>query len=281
MKVMVVIAFIGVLFFSAISNAATFIYFNSEEGDYIGQGIEQTLTSDDGTFNATVFDNGVTFYFQGTTFWSLSFAAPEEETLKPGAYENASRYPFQSPTHPGLDISGDGRGCNQSSGRFDILEISYTSEGEIDRFAADFEQHCEFAEPALFGSIRYNATVGFPLKVNIKANGSHTPISIKVGQTVKISATIDSGDDEGILAEHWLGMTGTYGAQWRNGKKWNLNPKQPKMWFYRPISNKNYTFNWKPKAQGIYMFQFIVDKQINKKPNTQFVDHVVITVLPN
>jgi hypothetical protein len=84
-------------------------------------------------------------------------------------YENAARYPFQSPTQPGLEVSGDGRGCNELTGRFDILEISYTSQGEIDRFSADFEQHCEGADSALFGSIRYNATRGFPLKVDINA----------------------------------------------------------------------------------------------------------------
>lgn len=282
MKVMFWSVIIGVIFFSATSNAATFLYFNSEPGDYIGQGIEQTWTTDDGVFTVTgnASSNVVSINFNGTSWWYLNFAAPKDQTLQPGHYEDASRYPFQSPTLPGLSVYGDGRGCNTSIGRFNILEISYSAEGEVDRFAADFEQHCEDAEPALFGSIRYNATVGFPLKVDIKANGKHTPIIVRVGETVEISVATDAGDDQGILAEYWLGRSGTYGTQWFNGKKWGTHV-WPKMWLHQSITTADYKFNWTPEAPGIYIFQFVVDYQLDRKLNTQFADHIVITVLEN
>lgn len=284
MKAMFWSVIIGVMFFSATSNAATFLYFNSKPGDYIGQGIEQTWTTDDGEFNAigNVSTNVVSINFNGTSWWHLDFAGPGGQTLQTGSYENANRYPFQSPTLPGLSVYGDGRGCDTLTGRFDILEISYSAAGEIDRFAADFEQHCEGSAPALFGSIRYNATIGFPLKVDIKANGKDTPIIVNVGQAVEISVTTDAGDDKGILAEHWLGRSGTYGPpQWFIGKNWVNSILSPMMWFRGSVTTSNHKFIWTPKIAGIYIFQFVVDYKLDRRLNTQFADHVVITVLQN
>jgi hypothetical protein len=43
--------------------------------------------------------------------------------------------------------------------RFDILEVEYDPSGDVVSFAADFEQHCEGDDPALFGSIHYNSTL--------------------------------------------------------------------------------------------------------------------------
>src|SRR5262249_42878490 len=74
-------------------------------------------------------------------------------------YENATRFPFNSPTKPGLSVDGDGAGCNELTGRFEILELVTDSSDDVQRFAADFEQHCEGGEPALFGVVRYNSDV--------------------------------------------------------------------------------------------------------------------------
>jgi hypothetical protein len=72
-------------------------------------------------------------------------------------YELATRFPFQAATVPGLSVSGEGRGCNTLTGRFEVLEVTYGPSGEVLTFAADFAQHCEGMGPALTGSIRYNA----------------------------------------------------------------------------------------------------------------------------
>jgi len=44
-----------------------------------------------------------------------------------------------------------------SSGRFVVREANYAIDGTVNSFAADFEQHCEGAEAALFGSVRINS----------------------------------------------------------------------------------------------------------------------------
>ena len=143
------------------ARAGTLLFLNSQAGDYIGQGEGRLITPADGTFTASrTFDNGVNVDFAGTApgdFWSAAFAAPMSATLVPGIYEGATHWPFQAASSPGLSVYGGGRGCNTLTGRFAVLEATYGADGKVESFAANFEEHCEGAAPALFGSIRYDA----------------------------------------------------------------------------------------------------------------------------
>ena len=89
--------------------------------------------------------------------WAFNFAADTGRPFAAGYYTAARRYPFT--TFNGLEASGSGRGCNALTGRFVVREIVFGSGGTIQRFAVDFEQHCEDVVPALFGAIRYNSTI--------------------------------------------------------------------------------------------------------------------------
>jgi hypothetical protein len=131
--------------------------FVSDPGDYIGGGQARLFTLDDAFITSRYSDNGghfglTVFPFSGG-FWFLDFAAPQGSQLVPGAYEGAVRYPFQSPSQPGLSLSGDGRGCNTLTGRFDVLDAAFGPNGYIERLHARFEQHCEGATPALYGDV--------------------------------------------------------------------------------------------------------------------------------
>ncbi|HEY2941458.1 MAG TPA: FG-GAP-like repeat-containing protein [Vicinamibacteria bacterium] len=147
----------------------TVLFLDSQPGDYVGAGLQQTFTPLDGTFSgSTLFGGGVQVSFQGPShFWYLHFAPLTGATLVAGAYPEAQRWPFQSPTHPALDVSGDGRGCNVLVGRFVIYELVVNGSGTVLQFAADFEQHCERAAPALFGSIRMNSSVAIQPRVAV------------------------------------------------------------------------------------------------------------------
>jgi len=140
----------------------TALYFDSQPGDFIGQGLERTWTPADLTFRvlasspSTIWIRADNFP-SGSVWWDLNFAAPANAVLTPGTYEDAIRYPFQSPLMPGFSVSGSGRGCNELAGRFIIYELVTNAAGEVQQFAADFEQHCEDGVPALFGAIRFNA----------------------------------------------------------------------------------------------------------------------------
>ena len=143
----------------AVPASGTFLYFNSQQGDYIGGGIEQLYTSADTSFNASLPPGGGYFraaVIQGpyTHWWYVDIAAPPGQPLQIGSYTNAERASFRTAGHPGLDISGDGRGCNTVSGQFDVTDLQFAPTGELLVFDATFEQHCEGGPAALFGRIR-------------------------------------------------------------------------------------------------------------------------------
>jgi hypothetical protein len=162
-------------------------------------------------------------------WWDVAFAAPEGQILAPGVYDNARRYPFQSPKVPGFSLSGHGNSCNQLQGRFVIYEVTFDGSGNLLRFAADFEQHCEMEIPATSGAIRFNATTRaalipfdgvYPLyRVTIvpPLNGSVTAAGIQCG--ADCSETYASGGTMAITATAapgfvFVGWTGDCSGSW-------------------------------------------------------------------
>jgi hypothetical protein len=248
-------AFIALLASMAVAAghaATTALYFASPAGEYIGGGITKTWTPADGNFSATTnFDNGVTIYFDGgETNWRLEFAAPQNALLSVGSFLEATRYPFQSPTKPGLSVSGSGRGCNTSTGQFTVKELTYGSNNTVAIFAADFEQHCEQPDKApLRGTVLYNAVtstittitsgtptaaVNYSLKptIEVDANGN---ISLTVALTVSrnhqgrqgrtfLAALV--GDDTYFNDGHgWIRYTGGTMPAYRSGPISDINIK--------------------------------------------------------
>lgn len=122
-------------------------------------------------FSSTNFDQGVTINYDDGNFWSFDFAAPsydpvantnDGQQLVAKFYDNATRFPFNSPTRSGMDISGNGRGNNQLSGWFNVLEAVYGTDGVVERFAVDFRQYDENLDqtgPSLYGSLRFNSDI--------------------------------------------------------------------------------------------------------------------------
>jgi hypothetical protein len=174
---------------------------HSEGGDSIGVGQDYLYTPADGEFfiqasdvtgdglvdNAFIFFDGF-FVGNGFDFWQLSFNTYRLGiNLTPGIYNRAQRAPFTPAGHPGLDVAGNGRGCNQSSGKFIVLDaqFDYTqSQPRVVSFAAQFEQHCEFGSRALFGTIYFNYTPTVTMSVD--------ETTITGGQTVHGTVTLSS-----------------------------------------------------------------------------------------
>lgn len=154
------------------SSMPTAVYLNSTPGDYIGQGVIQQLTPSAGVFTAnhnvgdcynSTFGDCINIAFNGGAFnsWSLTFATPVGASMTDGQYLGATRYPFNSPVVPGIEITGQSRGCNQSAGSFKILGLTLNADNSVASFAADFTQFCD-GGPALNGSVRFNSTVPVP-----------------------------------------------------------------------------------------------------------------------
>jgi hypothetical protein len=133
----------------------------SESGDYIGGGTERFF--DDANAELHVAEGGwaVDLQVDGGTYgesFSLTFQAANGRVLGPGWYPDAQRWPFQASGRPGMAISGEGRGCNQIAGNFEVRDIAWSPTGTLQRLWLIYEQHCEGGTRALFGEIRIGTT---------------------------------------------------------------------------------------------------------------------------
>ncbi len=146
----------------AVPDTGTFLYLNSEAGDWVGGGREVLLVPAEGQRigGALRFDHFNAFVCCTSQNWNVDISAPQGQPLGVGSYTGAAR--LSTPTLPQLDISGNGHGCNTMSGSFDVTEVSFSSLGEITVFDARFEQHCEGAAPALFGRVRIESPPPVP-----------------------------------------------------------------------------------------------------------------------
>jgi FG-GAP-like repeat/Divergent InlB B-repeat domain len=139
------------------SGQTTALFLDSEPGDVIGQGRQQTLTATDVKFSvvaATSIDVTIRVGSPTSRPWVLRFQASDGMM---GSHEEAGIASLVS-RGAGLEITTAGRGCRRVVGRFHVYEMTFSSPGTLATFAADFEQHCEDQGPALFGALRYNSS---------------------------------------------------------------------------------------------------------------------------
>ena len=203
-------------------SAQSLLYLASDPGDWVGGGQTTTLTQLDGLFRAGgVPQSQIYVQFIGTTNWYLTFSPPSGGTLAPGTYEHAAR--FQSPSTPGLDVSGAGHGCNMVSGRFVVLEAVFGPSGETQVLAIDFEQHCEGGAPALFGSLRYNSAVPFTPRPTAARTFMLTPC--RVVDTRQAGGPLQPGADRMFSTAGACGIPPTATALVANVTV--TNPTQP------------------------------------------------------
>jgi hypothetical protein len=136
--------------------------YTSDPGNFVGGSQRRTYTDADGVF-ATHHEPGLVaidfahHLLQGVQ-WSLYFQAPEGSELLPGFYPDASNAGF--PRKPGIDVIGTYT-CFEV-GDFIVSDAVYAPNGDVERFAADFELHCDNGNPLLFGYVRINSDVPPP-----------------------------------------------------------------------------------------------------------------------
>jgi Right handed beta helix region/HYR domain len=128
----------------------------SQPGDYIGQG-QTYFTTDATTFDARYYPFGPKQDILVTGFgYFMLFGGVGSTNLSVGTYSSASRFPF-SESFPELDIFGNGRGCDDVCGSFQIFELHTDGDGNLDRLWMTFTQHCECSMAPLSGEVRFNS----------------------------------------------------------------------------------------------------------------------------
>jgi uncharacterized repeat protein (TIGR01451 family) len=171
----------------ATPDSGSYVYLQSDFGDYIGAGGTYTYTRANAQLNAVAGGGLLQVSIKGDQDWSGDFQAmvglPQ---LQPGYYGELQRYPFHNTVRGGLSWSGEGRGCNTLRGWFVVDSISY-SNGELSAVELRFEQRCEGGAAALRGKIRVvaNDTTSPPGPVEPPPAGLWSPAP---------GATPDSGN---------------------------------------------------------------------------------------
>ena len=194
------------------------------DGDWVGGGTQREFDARNSSLSVSGSPGYLTVNVSGGTagdYFSLDFAAQPGDILTSGGiYTNAQRAPFREASHPGIDIYGDGRGCNTDSGQFEVKDIATDSSGSISRLWIVYEQHCEGGRAALWGEVKLNepapsaATVALPGVVrwpttDVGAPNTVVPVTVIANAPVTIngvSLTGTNASDFAIRANECSGL---------------------------------------------------------------------------
>jgi hypothetical protein len=168
----------------------------SRSGDYIGVGGDYSYTPLNSTISAS---GGPTGIHVRTDSWSADLAPGAGTELRPGTtFTGATRYPFNG-SGPGLDVSGQGRGCNALTGRFTVHEAAYDEYDRLRQLSVSFEQHCDGNREALFGSITWRADrPGAPLPPGVRVATDRT--TYRHGQTAVVTTRVSDAEVVSVYA---------------------------------------------------------------------------------
>jgi hypothetical protein len=136
------------------TSPVSYLRFESSSGDYIGQG--KSYAYENGNLTLMPFQGGVQCRVAPNGNWTLLFGAGRGRNLDVAEYRGAKRHPF-SDESPGIELTGNGRGCSTISGEFRVWEFEQKGNTVV-RLAVDFVQRCEERMPPIVGMLRYNST---------------------------------------------------------------------------------------------------------------------------
>ena len=100
-------------------------------------------------------------FVDGTQSFEVRFSASNDgDRPEVGPYPDAQKAGVDKPAGaPGLSFFADGEECATVTGSYVVDQADYDGTGALTAFAARFQQHCDGAAAASFGTVAYNATV--------------------------------------------------------------------------------------------------------------------------
>lgn len=167
--------------------------FSGDPGDYITGGGSykyDTLAGDELSASASADGGTVSISLDGTTgdWWFVDFDAPNGQSLTSGTTYTAVRYPFNG-TGAGFSLDGNGRGCNELTATFTVIEAVFEN-GGVTSFHATFEQHCEGSEPAARGEVHIGpAPTPLALTTTVAPTGTVSPVSGRARVNAELTCT--------------------------------------------------------------------------------------------
>jgi hypothetical protein len=132
---------------------------SGDAGEFVTSGKTWTLKSPAQDIQLTQNGPGdiqISFGHEEKEF-DTSFSTNLGKRFEVRSYVGAQRWGFASEGNSGLEISGDGHGCNGIVGSFSVTKVDYTPEGKISKFAATFVQRCDDSKLSARGTIDVQA----------------------------------------------------------------------------------------------------------------------------
>jgi hypothetical protein len=180
----------------------------SDHDEYVGAGGQRFYTPATGQIAVRGTPGDLTVSVSGGTFgdaFTLEFAAPRGEQLRPGVYGDAQRAPVRDAGRPGLDVNGWGRSCFGVNGRFEVKDLALSG-GVVQRLWIVYEHHCERHVAASFGEVRLGepgpagrvgvapSIVRWPLG-DLDHAGEPVPVHVRVADAATLGSVSIGGAD--------------------------------------------------------------------------------------
>jgi hypothetical protein len=133
-----------------------YVYLESQEGDFIGQGRNYLYTQADAVLRPNAAGGSLSMLAHGDERWTGDFQLPAAFTrLRRGYFPDVLPFPYVEPDRASLDWMGEARACGFLTGWLAIDAVEY-EHGRLVAFDLRFEQHCEGQDPALRGKIHWS-----------------------------------------------------------------------------------------------------------------------------
>jgi hypothetical protein len=137
--------------------SGTYVYLESQPGDYIGAGRTYLYTPTTAIISSGEGPGNVEIRVMGDLYWDGTFQGMSTlDRLKPGYYGSLRTYPVHNPAKGGLRWYGDNRGC-QLEGWFVVDNITYV-DSIMTSVEIRFEQRCLPSTGVLRGKIHWDST---------------------------------------------------------------------------------------------------------------------------
>lgn len=137
--------------------AGSWARFDSDPGDWVGQGNTYSYTAESSSIIAQARGVRLDVFVAGGEGWIGNMSIPQSlGRLQPGTYQWLTRIDFSDPAKGGIYWSSDSRGCNESLGSITIDTVRYVAD-TLDAIDLRFLHYCD-GGPALRGVIHWRAT---------------------------------------------------------------------------------------------------------------------------
>jgi hypothetical protein len=138
-------------------NTEANVLIDSDEDDYIGEGILRDFSMQDGLFQVTKIANEVTFFNFRNDESSLQIylAMPFGMPLEVGIYEDVINYTFQEVNEAAMYVNYNSRSCS-FTGDFEVFEVLRDAVGEVLKLDFGYSLSCDSQVGSFTGRVKFD-----------------------------------------------------------------------------------------------------------------------------